>query len=405
MTLIFKSGGSQDIEDYILKCSNVPMDCARNRDGTHIIGEFRMIVSETCPANLRTEDVEIEVYPQNSTYPQFIGDIIKSEFNTDKRTFELLIRSKLRLLTQKLISHLELDIALNTGIDPDEYNTSDEHGYSHVKLIFLVNEMFSLAGLGNYISGGDVFSASFSGKTIATFNFDGGDRTITFNHLRIDDDMLWCVNQSFATSSSVISGQEFNTNRISFWDFISNFLQMFGCSIFLSRSGTAKKYTIDTLSEPLQSLIVGGDDVIYNRKIGRINARDGGWTADHLLSFDRNKYRTSNKDSLGSHTTGAGKNGVRIYSNLLYLYHRYWDPNFEVIWGNNDDGNAYANNRCWAVSSMAKRESNDVAGNWDTIERRSLLVNINTNFSKNSIVVKSQTVETLFESISSIEGI
>ena len=87
--------------------------------------------------------------------------------------------------------------------------------HTSVQVLFLIEEMFNDCGLSFN------FSASYKDRPVTTI--DGN--TVQIEHLRLDEGMLWHINQSVAVGA--IAMPHYNDNRITYWDFISSFLRIF----------------------------------------------------------------------------------------------------------------------------------------------------------------------------------
>ncbi len=392
MALNIKSNNDTTIEDYILSCSKIPLCSNRNRNGEHVIGEFRMVVSETCPAAFRTEGATIDIYPLGGSYAQFMGVIDKSEYLEDTRTFRLSVRSNISKLLLKKISTANLDTRFKNGTGI-EYNSSDEYGYTSVQVLFAIEEMFIDAGISNFN-----FHTTFKDIEVVTIMHGGTPRIIEFEHLRIDPEMFWNINQSIASHNLEMAKGKYGGARVTYWDFINNFLSIFHCHLYLSADGTTNEYRIANISDfPPVSI---DDDDIYSSKITKAKAQGQGWNVDHKFNSDRNKYRVYGTNyTLTSHTFEGGEEGtsIPIYSNLIYFYHRWWDAGYNVIWGGNDDGTAYSSGRCVLGSGMAFYYQLATENSWSALTRESPLTNKVNQFRENNIIVKDQIMETVYE--------
>ncbi len=392
--ITIKSEGSTDIMDYVLSCSQIPLSCARNRDGTHKIGEFNMTVSESLSSTYRVEGADIEVYTLGTTYPSFVGQIVKSEYISDSRIYRLLIRDNLRYLTEKYITSGNLAAAFESGSGIEYWTTETINNLSSVQVLWAIEKMFVDSNIP--AANGFAYATNYELKVIDTVII-GTAYDILFKDVRVDDYMLWCINQSAATYPNNINDNQYNTQRLTYWDFISYWLALTKSHIYLSASGTAKQYRIATI--PTSPAVPYDDDKVFSQKSKRIIGNNEGWTANHQFNSNRSTFRTATVDSVSSHrfTSGEEHASITLYSNLVFMYDNPAQAGDNMLWGLTTDNGNYAAGKCQTGNDMAQPKANALELNFDSLERRSVLTQKNANFKENFALVKEQQIKTIYE--------
>ncbi|KKL98367.1 hypothetical protein LCGC14_1825100, partial [marine sediment metagenome] len=336
-----------------------------------IISEFTMAVSSSCPETHRVEGNEIEIYTTGTTYPQFIGEIIKSDFIKDSETYNLLIRDNLYKLKEKLITKDNLEALIQAGIGIEYWASEQLVIHTSVQAIFLIEQMFSDCGLSfNY-------AANYKDRPVTTI--DGN--AVQIEHLRLDEGMLWHINQSVAVG--VIAGNKYDSNRITYWDFISTFMGIFmspatgNSFLFLSQSGTAKEYRIER--KPSFNSIT--DNNVYSYVEGRIKGNNLGWHTKHLFDDDRNHYKgydpfptpSSEEFELNREeyfSGGEAGNNFSVYKSLVFMFHKHWAAGDQIIWGSTTDNGAYVDGHCITADEMIISKQNAKSDDWTVKNRR-----------------------------------
>ena len=366
-----KSANDTTIESYIIACGDIPLSCNWNRDLSPIVGEFTMVVSSSLPAAHRTEGNEIEIYTNRTTYPQFIGEIIKSDFVKDTESYRLLIRSNLFKLKEKLITKDNLEALIQAGTGVEYWATEELVIHTSVQVLFLIEEMFGDCGLSFN------FATSYKDRPVTTI--DGN--AVQIEHLRIDEGMLWHINQSVAVGA--IDAAKYDDKRISYWDFITAFLGIFmseatgNSFLFLSQSGTAKEYRIER--KPSFNSIT--DNNVYSYVEGRIKGNNLGFNTRHLFDDDRNHYKgfdpfptpSSEEFELEREeffSGGEKGNGFSVYNSLVFMFHKHWAAGDQIIWGSTTDNGAYVAGECITADQMITSKQQARTESWTVKNRR-----------------------------------
>ena len=369
-----KSEGNTTIESYIIASGDIPLSCNWNRDLSPIVGEFTMHVSSSCPEVHRTEGNEIEVYTTGTTYPQFIGEIIKSDFVKDTESYALLIRSNLSKLKEKIITKDNLETLIQAGTGIQYWATEELVIHTSVQVLFLIEQMFSDCGLSFN------FATNYKDRPIKTV--DGN--AVQIEHLRLDEGMLWHINQSVAVGA--IATEVYDDGRISYWDFISTFLgirmsEATGNSfLFLSQSGSAKEYRIER--KPSFNPIA--DNNVYSYAEGRIKGNGLGWRTKHRFDDDRNHYKgfdpfpTPSSEEFELERTEYFSSGERgnnhpVYNSLVFMFHKHWASGNQIIWGSTTDNGAYVDGECITADMMVVSRQQAKAESWTVKNRRRVI--------------------------------
>jgi len=401
--VIIKSNGNRNIEDYILRVDKIPLSCARNRDGTHIIGEFKMVVSENCPAADRAEGVDVEVYTSGSTYPSFTGEITKAQQNHNDKTYDLMVRDKMYKLEDKIVSRANLNTLLTAGTGIEYGADTCFASLMTVQVLYIIKIMFQDCGVSFF----DIQTSALATTKVVDIIYEGTSRQIDFKHLRLDPDMFYAINQDIA-GRTLIDDPKYDDKRISYFEFISDFCSHFDCQIYLSTSGTAKQYGIAKIANT-GSLPVTDDD-IYSYILRKQKAKGSGWNVSHKFSALRYNYFNDSGYSLDTEKTfkgGDGKESLSIKNNLLYLYSRWWEGiDARVIWNvspftcpDHYDANAYDDGFVYTAAQMIERQKRNNQVDLTILRRNIPLAQKYGDFRTNNVIISSteQMMETVYE--------
>jgi len=407
MAIVIKSNNDESISDYIVSSGTIPLTCNRNRNLSPIIGEFKMAVSENCPEALRAVGVSIDIYTRSSAYlpdvyPAFTGEITESLRVWNNRTYLLTIKDKLYKLDEKMVTYDNLQELIEAGAGSIRYWVEEtDKPFNSVQVSFLIEKMFEDVGL-NFEWEGVVFGSGFTWRNIDTV--DGN--AIQIRHLRVDVGMLYHINQHFCQRQ--IQQIKYNSNRISYWDFISAFLTTGffptrGAYLYLSQTGVDKEYRIGYLPSTSS---VGG---VYSLVEGDIVSENKGWTVSHDFDDNRFHYRGIETPPFGftedeiplnreeDFSEGEGAKSLRVYDSLVFLYHKYWETGNRIIWDALDDGGAYANGECVNAETMSLYQQRAKDSDWTIKKRQQKITERKGDMRTVNLNVKDQTLETLQE--------
>lgn len=353
MALKFESLANQDIMDYMLSCSSVPLVGSRNRDRSPFIGEFQMKVSEKLNAQFRAVGIEVEcIVGSDDTYPSFIGKIISSGRDEQNKAYDLIIRSELSLLelTNVDYSHLNGLFAAGTA---QQYQSSDNELKPSVQAIWAIEVMFTALGLSFALGSG------YKDFQIDTYNDGGVERILEYEHLRLDENMLYAINANVSGFHTTIEGDEYSNFRYTYWDFIREYCTYTNSKIELSTTGTKRQYLLKRIDDG--SGVGLSDTDIYWKRTERIVGLLSGWNVDHKFNDSRGAYLLgSSAADLTSHVTTNGneKKNIPITSNFVFMWEAFWDSAGDTL----GIGNYPADN--WNANQMTENRKNKLANNW-----------------------------------------
>lgn len=325
------------LDDFIIDCDSIPI-WQTNRDYKPIIPEFTMKVSSLIDDTLIDEDEPIDVYYNNDTYPIFSGYVTRKQYNTESRAWEVSVTHNLGKLREYYITYANLHSVLSTGATAQQYLGTDNQGYPSTQLSWVLKKMFGVAGL--TLDTQDVDDV-FLEQIVA----DGAPRDIYFKHLRLDENMLYAINQPVASLYSTYDlYPDYVQNRITFWDFVSTICQLisnyYAYDDFtdgLVASGLIMRNTISTDTSPTAKAVrlLFGNNTIYNITSGAITRYDedtitpdeGGVRVEKFSATSRAAYASGSETAIasaGAFIFGDGINYQPIYKNLLISYEAFW---------------------------------------------------------------------------------
>ena len=325
------------LDDFIIQCDDVPI-WKYNRDYSPIIPEFSMTVSQFVSEALIEEDQPIDVYYDDDTYPVFTGYVIRKQYKTEKRAYEVSVIHNLAKLRNYYVTYANLHSALATGATAQQYLASDNQGYPSTQLLWVMQKMFTVAGL--VLDGQDIEDI-FIEQIVA----DGDDRDILFQHLRLDENMLYAINQPVACAYSVYDlYPDYVANRITFWDFIqavcsavSNYNVYDDYVTGKRATGIILRNTISTDTTPTAGAIrmFFGDNTPYNITSGAVTQYDEdtikpnstGCRVEATAATSRAHYAGATEQpiySAGGFTFGDGETTINQLDNFIIIYETFW---------------------------------------------------------------------------------
>lgn len=326
-------GGSENINDYVLAVKHETVG-DRNRDRSLIIPEAKIIVSQLFGAPV--VGTAVEIYIINDSYPSLVGEVISYELNEDDNTYEFLVQDDLRKLQDYSVDYATLHTALVNGTSNlDEYIASDNEGYPSLNCCYLVKIMFQIAGLTmryDVVSGSTPYG-SFGQQILETLD----DQNMRVRHLKMDENMLYAINQEYAINTTIIeSDPEYQSKKISFFDFISEFFTHTEGRIYLSEDGDAGEYIIKHVATDEITLT---DDVILGKDLQVIDGtQKAGYRVVNPFYYNeeladdqvtRYAYTTATLDELNTVQNTQGNfpylNGdFYTLNNWVYMYQNWY---------------------------------------------------------------------------------
>ena len=324
MSYVIKYGAT-DITNYIVEISDIPT-IERNRDFTRILSEVVITASENWGFVTGTLGAKITIASaSSSSYPFFIGYIVESTYDYERHVIVIHLSHFLSKLKNYIVKYSNLHTLISTSATAQQYRASDNEGYPSVQVIHLIQKMFDDAGIEIYLNG-------IKDLIVDSFVFGGSTRDIEVEHLRLDENMIYCLNQSTATYYTTIEADEEKRNaQITYWDFFQIFIscigqdatEKIGFNLGVSASGTPEQiilYLRD--NDPITSI---SNDYIYEKRITKIQGNPGGY-AYNILFANRGDYAATAETALSDHKgyTEDGSNSIEWMTNLLFLYEKFW---------------------------------------------------------------------------------
>lgn len=323
MPYIVKSGNT-NISDYVIGCSAVPA-IQRNRDFTPVLSEMDMVVSGKISSALIEPGDEITIATAASqSYPFYIGLVSERKYDYEIRAYRLQIVSKLSVLTNYTVSYDHLHHLIAAGATQQQYRNPDNGGYPSVQIIWILQKMFEQVAI--------ELQLPSSLLEIERFMFGGVERIMQLQHLRVDENMLYAINQYVATNHTNIDADPEKLLLVpTFWDFFTWFIssignvenESIGFNIRWSTSGTPKELEIFVRDDDLITSIT--DDITYGREDSNIMGDDEGYSYNMMFT-NRQYYAVTSETAISDHkgSSGLGKNDMDYPSNFVIMYEKYW---------------------------------------------------------------------------------
>lgn len=249
----YYSGSWVDVSDYIVSgTSEVPF-ISRNRDFTIRAESWNVVIAGTLrdvrgsTYNFTVGD-KFRVY--NGSNILFYGIVDESTYNYEEQVFEVIVKDALSTLQQIRLEYGTLHSAIAvTGASWYEYVASDEDGIPRVGVMFAVKKMFLEAGY-------TLDTTDVDSEVLVTYDFGTGIGSvdIEYQKLLMNENAIYCINQSVAAYYTTIDNNvnDYNDNKITFFDFISEVCSQLGLGIQLTsvdnykliRTAGSSNYTI-----------------------------------------------------------------------------------------------------------------------------------------------------------------
>lgn len=333
-TYIVKSG-SIDISDYVDDCSGVFV-IERNRNFEPVLSEITMIVSgNVSPGSVQPGD-EIRIAPESSSsYPFYIGIISESKYDKEEHIYNLQIRSKLSVLQNYLVNYQTLHNVLSAGATLQQYRAVDNQGFPSVQLTWIIEKMFELLNI-------EINLPSPLG-IIQTISFGGIDRLMQLQHLRVDENMLYAINQPDACNHNTIDADPNKRVLVpTFWDFFIWFCSVIG-NTETNNIGYNLRWSTSGTPEQLELFIRDNteitidDDINYGEENSNIVGEEGGYSYSVMFT-QRTHYADAIKYNIGEikDYTVDGKNSISWPTNFIIMYEKYWEAAGYIVGGLSD---------------------------------------------------------------------
>jgi len=316
-----------DRSDYVIDCGLVPA-LERNRDWTPILSEIDITISAKVPVPPGEGQKITIASSANPLYPFYIGLISERKYDYQLSAYRLQVISILSKLARKKTSYYNLHNEIAMGATLRQYNPSDNTGYPAVQLLWLLDRMFFDVDI--------LVSLPNENIIIQTITFGGVERLMQLKHLRIDENMLYAVNQNVATFHTTIEADGEKRLLVpSYWDIIQAFCSgigtaegftseyIIGFHLRWSTSGAPETLTfVQKSSTPINI----NDDVVYNKEVSNIVGDENG-VSYNVMFTERSYYALTTERIISEHEEfeGDGGNSVDYPMNFMILYEKYWE--------------------------------------------------------------------------------
>lgn len=334
------TGSWDDVSDYVTSIGRIPF-INKNQDNSLTTDGFTFTLSENYNNTYieSTDRVKVTV----DSVVIFVGLVSKIKKNYNDKTYEIDVVSNLSRLQLEYITYANLHSAIASTTT---YESSDSLSLPNVSLLELLVVMFDDADLTLDITTNSVASKTIAYQKTVVDSVSSAENSYdyTFEDIRIDENMLYAVNQMYATDYTLTEEQY----RITYFDFISYICSYLSLIIYpdgLGENGFILKHNTTDESYTIS------DDYKYSYDIDKdVDSRDN-WTANYNAPTDLGVYRygynTTDKDVLYNIVVLGNDYGtsIKYYNSLILLLrdHSYSpysanDLNPMVSWGSDRYG-------------------------------------------------------------------
>jgi len=233
----------------------------------------------------------------------------------DVDTIEIYANSTLTVLAGFTDGGTGIITVKTMTINRDKYTSYDNEGYDNVKISYLVERMFAIAGF--------TLTSNLKTSTIGTFVKSGVNKIYTGDNFRIDLSALYSINQMFARDSRFTNTDLWGDGsaKITFFDFIS--------MVYKSMSGFIVPAGVDSFTDyhapTVGEVYTVADDNSYGNESSKVKAEytDYSFVINYGASqFDYRAayYQNSSLTIYESLKKGDGGNEIKWYDNLAILF-------------------------------------------------------------------------------------
>lgn len=308
----FASPFWEDLTSFITENINIPWT-TRNDDGKVTTEGFTLKLVDTIGISV-LQNLKYVMYLIDNN-ARFVGVVNKKSPNTTLRIWEYDIFNGFYDLTKFRIEYGQLHSLLINTADTEKYCSTDNTYYRSCNIPWLLEVLFKVKNL-------PVDTSQLWLQNPATFVTDHSGRTYYLRDIRIDEYMLYCINQNIATIYSKVDEDnvdlEYSKNKISAFDLLSFITALF--QITVRWSGT--NYILESWYQPQNSgqnyAITQGD--VYDYSSDGTEAKPmpnfapkGYFRADYYSSVIFNDLFNYEK------IVGLGKT-IPWYNNLKFLF-------------------------------------------------------------------------------------
>lgn len=217
------SSTTHKINEYVVKNVKVPVT-SRERDYSVATRGFDLAIPFNYSFATGEDWKTVDRVYVSTTNLNYVGVVKKRRRDFSNRTYIFTIFNVLDELKNYKVDYATLHSSLSSTGDTDKYFEGDYYGYNTVGLLYLIETMFDIAGLTSPIT---TINSNIAIPSKKVEEQDGTQTTysnIYFNELKIDERMLYALNQHKASKEplSTETNDDFDPSlKLTFFDFIS----------------------------------------------------------------------------------------------------------------------------------------------------------------------------------------
>jgi hypothetical protein len=313
-----------DVSDYITNCSDIPI-IATNEDYT-ISGEgFNFDISNSYD-NTKIEGLTEVRFSLGST-SYFSGVVDTIEENIKDKTYKVRIVNILAKLKKLKVEYDVLHTWISTGSSGDiNYIASDNFSLPNVQVKHLIRRVLERVVSSYVTSGLTVDLTDLEGLQVIYNKYVwsdtggvGGDwdyRNFNFEDLRIDENMLYAINQDYAFNQDGINDEDedYGDNKITLWDLIEQLCLMFSLFIYY------QDHVIYVVRKTTDEVYTISEDEIYDKTTTTEEAKEEDYKVEIKFDTDRSNYADSTLNNLNAiYSNGSASNPTLTWMNNLVI--------------------------------------------------------------------------------------
>lgn len=207
-----------DVDDYVIGTLHVPFV---TRDMTYALDTEGGTIELSGAYNFEgysLDDIESVKISEGSNY--FHGVKVSTADNKMSTSYSVTFFKNIHLLKTKKINRDSLEAIITNTSDTRLYNPDDVNGWRAVSFMWFIKNLFEDVGLQDPTL---TLAPKIAVKSKTAYT------NILFSELKIDLDIMYCVNQQVAVrSDSTISDMYDKNKEITYFELIDMFCKLFG---------------------------------------------------------------------------------------------------------------------------------------------------------------------------------
>lgn len=241
-----------DASDYVVDAKDIPI-YERNIDWSPVISTSNISVSFLFPETISAND-KVQLYFDNTHYYNYI--IRDVQYDYPKRVYDLTIEKHIGILKDMKLNRVNLHSALTNTSDTGSYWVSSaDANYEKVKVTWAIKCMFSVNNLNLDITDVD-------DVVVGTANYIGFEtehepyfpKTMHLYDVKMDVRMLYLQGFNYAGNDTGWNDNGWKSispddeQRLSMWDFITEFCMHMGLMIYNHQGDNYKLISKNSLT-------------------------------------------------------------------------------------------------------------------------------------------------------------